>query len=218
MFRVEKESYLVSWRLLRGGFVATIVIFVAIFAGISATSARWLPAIGHALEADAAIDQPDVVVLRADGQDTAVEQRAAALWATGRIRAVALFGEPFTSDTSISPGPSPRVKTLAALGIPTDRILAMYDGEDLYDQMVDLRDGLRRANLRRALFLSTEPGTRRNLIIAQRVLGAGGIEVGQVSIPSPRYDPDTWWLDGQSRSRVMLNLTSLLITVAVSRG
>ena len=218
MFRVENDAYLISWRLIQSFVITSVLLIVAVIALGSFTSSRWLPAIAHVLDADTPISGPDVVVIRADGQNPAVEKQAADLWATGQIRAIALFGEPFTSDTILAAGPSQRIKSLSALGVPTDRILAMYDGEDLYDQMVDLRDGLRRANLRRALFLSTEPGTRRNLIIAQRVLGAGGIEVGQVSIPSPRYDPDTWWLDGQSRSRVMLNLTSLLITVAVSRG
>lgn len=195
-----------------------VILASALVAMTGMTSSRWLPAIAHALDADAPISNPDVIVVRADGQNPAVETQAAAMWATGQVRAIALFGEPFTSDTILPAGPSLRIKTLTGLGIPADRILAMYDGEDLYDQMVDLRDGLRRAKLRRALFLSSEPGTRRNLIIARRVLGGSGIEVGQISISSPSYDPDTWWLDGQSRTRVILNLTSLLITLAVSRN
>jgi hypothetical protein len=211
------------YRLPRGvvhGALLWVLLAAIVLAGLAWTTApRWLPLLEYQLDVDASVAAPDAVILRSNGEGSEAEQLAARAVRDGRARTLVLLGQPFTPDELLPVGASRRLPRLLALGVPRSAIVEIYAGDTQREEMLALRTVARERRWHGVLFYVTRPGTRRDYLIARRTLDSSGIAVGQVTLPGqPALDPDNWWRDERSRSRVANAWVSLLYTLASSEG
>lgn len=214
----DSRYYLIPRGPLLLAFFLLAALAVASVAFIWWSAPRWLPSVAAALDADSTIEDPEVVVLRASEESSVAEREAARLLAAGSVEQIVLVGRPSTPDNLIPPAPSPRVAALMRLGVPASAIVELYHGDELYAEMLRLRELVRERGWRRILFHTDALGSRRTLLVARHVLGPEGVEVGQTTFPLNWFSPADWWHDTRAQNLVVLHWVRLLVTYAAGRG
>jgi hypothetical protein len=190
--------------------VLLLVLLLAPPIAAYATAPRWLPEWPAVLDTDRPLDNPDVVVVKAGGENDDAVREAARLQKSGATKQVAVLGLPFTPDTLAPPPRNRRVEQLVAAGVPASAVVELRKGDDIYEEMGALRDAAAEHGWRRVLFFVDGLTGRRNLVVADRFLGLGGrVAVGQRTFPLTWFDADTWWRGGQPRTIVFVRTVQL---------
>ena len=187
--------------------VMAIAVMVAIVGSVAVVWLNRIPILvemGRALEIESPISSPDVVILSSLLRSDAGDRAAADALRIGAI-AVVLLGKPFSPDDLVPATESRRLPRLLAVGIPRERIVEVYEGDDLYETMAALAAVGREAGWRRALMISAPESSRRAFLVAQRILGEDGISVGQTLVAPDSPERADWWNDDQLRGHVVYN-------------
>jgi hypothetical protein len=213
MATLDRRYYYLPKRLVHvtvGLVLATVVLGGG---ALWALTPRWLPAVARALDVDVPIDNPDAAVIGAGTPNGEIERRVARLYAQHQVGAIALYGSPFTSDVLVPQRSSARVGALVGFGVPRSAIVEAYDfeGNTNYEALAVLRDEAVRRGWRRLLFVNGSPGTRGAYLAARQILGTAGIQVGEVTVPTPQFDAENWWHDNRERGRVVFAWLGLLL-------
>jgi hypothetical protein len=177
------------------------------------TAPRWMPAWPALLDAERPLANPDVVVVKASGENDDAVREAARLQRAGGVKQVAVLGLPFTPDNLAPPPRSRRAEELLAAGVPRAAVVEIRRGESVYEEMVALRDAAVEHGWRRILFHVDELSSRRSLVAADRIVAPGGREIGQRVFPLGWFDVDTWWQGGQPRTIVFIRTIQLIFTM-----
>jgi uncharacterized SAM-binding protein YcdF (DUF218 family) len=216
--RADDRYYLVPRRLVHATLASLILVMAIVGAAGYVLAERWLPAVETLLDAEAPLPNPDAVVVSSSGRSTAVERAAAVAVLRGGARNVVLLGRPFTPDDLAPATRSRRYGSLTALGVPPERIVEVYIGMDLWEELDALAARAHDRGWRRVLMLTTPGGTRRALLGAQSVLGGQGIEVGLrlYAGDDDVFEP-LWWTDGQLRGRILYDWILLVFGRLVGR-
>jgi hypothetical protein len=211
VIRSERSHYLISRRLVHALVATGLLVVVLAAATTYALAHRWLPALERALEAEAPLSAPDVVVLGSASRSQAAVRAARQQVVDGGAEAVVLLGRPFSPDDLAPARESRHVSSLVNLGVPRGKIVQLYDVEDdLYEELGRLALEARERDWRRVLFLVGRGGSRRHLLAAESIFGGQGIAVGQVLYPDDNPELGPWWRDAQLRGYVMYNWILLL--------
>ena len=217
MIRSEGSHYLISQRLVHAAVATTLLVLLLLGGAAYALAGRWLPEVERALDVEAPLANPDVVVLPSTSRSQAAVRTAQRYLAEG-AQAVVLLGRPFSPDDLAPAKESRQLRNLLAVGVPRARIVEIYDVEvDLYAELEALAPQARERGWRRALFLLGTGGSRRHLLAARSILGAEGIAVGQLLFADDEPEVGPWWRDAQLRGRVMYNWILLLFGRLVGR-
>lgn len=210
------------YRVPRRGCHLAIAFVLLVIVGLPAlawaTADRWLPAVPDLLDADRPLANADVLVLKAAGESDDAVREAAQAYAAGGTRQIVVLGRVFTPDDLVPPTRNRRREDLARLGVPSSAVVEIDDGDDLYEEMTALRAAAADRGWRRIMFYVDELGGRRNLIVADRVLGPGGRAIGQVTFPLSWFSRESWWRGGVPRTIVFVRATQLVITAMSSRA
>lgn len=217
MITSDGAHYLVSRRLVHAVLLLMAALVVVPLAVGWLYAPRWLPRLTELLDQAAPLSDPDVVIVRSNGRSQVGDTMAAELLDDG-ANAVVLLGRPFTPDLLDPPQRSRRFDRLVAAGAAPERIVELYDGEDVWEEMASFREAAAARGWNRALFIVQTGATRYHLIAAQRVLGPAGIAVGQVVLPDEDPPPLPWWQDNQLRGHVIYNVVLVLFALLLGRG
>ncbi len=162
------------------------------------------------LDLEREIADPQALIVGANLRTPSSDARIAEIARAAGVPIVVL-GRPFSPDTLAPATDSPRADHLVAAGVPRERIVAVPEGEDLYESLAALAVEARARGWRRVQFVVGSGGSRRVLLAADRILGGEGIAVGQILVRDPEVGDRLWWADTQWRTQVFYNWMLLFL-------
>lgn len=186
------------------GFVLGAITILALLVGI-----------GHYLDVSDPLARSDAIVA-ISGDTGARADTAIGLWKAGYAPVLIFSGA--SSDPQSASSAELMKRTAVAAGIPASSIVVEGTSATTEENATNVAQIMRERGLHTAILVTSPYHQRRAALLFSREFDPAGLAFRNHPADDPDWDPNVWWIHGDSRNLTLVELAKLGALVAAQRG